>query len=217
MGKCVIFISYPGIWISIKLWPLSGTSTNISAFIRDGEEFEDSPCDMPASLCRTRLPLSVLFMRSAQPQSGLRTSPSLLMWLEYDLLDRLYRSEKNTLQSMASLKRYLRVSYTPTCSNVPENDIVSCLGSEGDIKAWHYTTSSKTHSLWLRSHTQICFCIKGYMATVISISMLHLDKLLDKTKCKPRCFSACHWLQYNSFSCMAWKFYDAIIGCWLVS
>lgn len=31
---------------------------------------------------------------------------SLLAWLEYDLLDRLHISEKNTLQSMASLKRY---------------------------------------------------------------------------------------------------------------
>lgn len=66
-------------------------------------------------------------------ESGLWTRPSVSM-LEYDLLDGLYRSEKNSLRSMASLKRYQSLFYTPTCLNVPQNDVFPVLALKATSK-----------------------------------------------------------------------------------
>lgn len=139
--------------------------TNI---IRDGEGFKDTPRNMPAYLW-TPLPLSGLFMRSAvwskdQPQSfnvvGIwSTRQAVDTWKKHNAINGFPEKIPKGIAHTHLFKRAREGLHFLTRLLV-----VSCLGSEGDIKAWHQTTFVQntvcglvpTHRDFFTSYIPVC-------------------------------------------------------------
>ena len=143
----------------------------------------------------TRLPLSVLFMRNMQPDSGLKTTSRLLMWLEYDLLDRHIAINGFPEKLPKGMMHLFKCAWGWLCF-LTRLSVVSCLGS-----LWRVSCTLTLRQSSLRSpHT-------------IFTSTHHLDKLLCKAKRRFVSFSAFRKLKNDSFPCMAWSFHDLISWC----
>lgn len=111
-------------------------------------------CDTPACLCAElgslSLSLCVLFMRRAQPDSGLKTSPGLLMRLQYDLLDRHIAINGFPEKIPKHIIHLFKCTRGWLCF-LTRLLVVSCLGSLWRVHQSFtlYITLSKTRSLWL--------------------------------------------------------------------
>lgn len=122
---------------------LSGTRTNSPAAAEDGEQFEESPAPCGAWLCAELHSISVIFYEKCRHRPSLDL-PSLLR--KQDLLVGRQRAEKNTLQSIASLKRHWSahthlfkwtrggLCFLTRLLLFPVEDL------KGDFTSWHLTS-----------------------------------------------------------------------------
>lgn len=149
------------IYIPMKLWPLSDIRANIPAFIRDGDESEDSQSDTPACLCAELGSLSLCYLWGEQSQTLVgRPAPVL----QYDLL------MKHTAINDFPEKIPEHIIHLFKCTRgrlcfLTRLLAVSCL------KYINFKHRIKTHSSCLHTYPYLCMhsCIGHFIWKVNSI------------------------------------------------
>ncbi len=142
--------------------------TNISAFIRDGEEFEDGPCDTPACLCAELDSLSLCYLWEVHSLSLVwgpapisfnvggtwSRSQAVWIWEKLTAINGFPEKIPKCIIHTDSFKWGEWLCFLTRLS------VVSCLCTEGTLK--FDTTTHHTVCGWAFC-TQICVCIQALL------------------------------------------------------